>query len=93
MTKLTTRPDKAELVHDRDEPNPLVALAVGLIYLFRTRPGLAILRELDAAVRKYAANPAALWRLVRTGEQVLDTTAVSSSEKSAENEEKILLHP
>ena len=46
-----------------------VALAVGLIYVFRTAAGgHYIMRELEGAVRKYAADPQALWRLVRDGE-------------------------
>ena len=63
-----------------DEPNPMVAFAVGLIYVFRTPAGARMMRELEAAIRKYAADPAALWRLVREGERaptgdVIDTTA------------------
>lgn len=63
-----------------DEPHPLVAFAVGLVYLFRTPAGARMMRELEAAIRKYAADPAALWRVVREGEpdargEVIDTTA------------------
>jgi hypothetical protein len=49
------------------DPNPAVALAVGLIYVFRTAAGARIMRELESAVRTYAADPQALWRLVRDG--------------------------
>ena len=51
-----------------DEPSPWWAFTVGAVYLFRTAPGLRVLRDLERAVRKYAADPAALWRLVREGE-------------------------
>jgi hypothetical protein len=67
--------------HDDDTPHPLVALAVGLIYIFRTAAGARIMRELETAIRKYAADPAALWTLVRDGERpapppaIIDTTA------------------
>jgi hypothetical protein len=57
------------------EPHPLWALAVGLVYLFRTRPGLRMMRELEQAVRRYAADPSALWRLVRDAETVIDAPA------------------
>jgi hypothetical protein len=50
------------------EPNPAVAFAVGLIYVFRTAAGARIMRELETAVRTYAADPQALWRLVRDGQ-------------------------
>jgi hypothetical protein len=50
------------------EPNPAVAFAVGLIYVFRTAAGAKIIRELETAVRTYAADPQALWRLVREGD-------------------------
>ena len=80
------RDDDAALAH-ADEPNPAVALAVGLIYVFRTAAGARLMRELEGAVRKYAADPQALWRLVRDGERqesvsgdVIDTTAVTSKE-------------
>ena len=70
-----------------DEPNPAVALAVGLIYVFRTSAGARLMRELEGAVRKYAADPQALWKLVRDGEpgahaptDVIDTTAVEPKE-------------
>jgi hypothetical protein len=58
------------------DPNPAVAFAVGMIYVFRTSPGARILRELERAVRQYAADPQALWRLVREGGRgdVIDTT-------------------
>jgi len=46
------------------EPNPAVAFAVGLIYVFRTAAGARIIRELETAVRTYASDPQALWRLV-----------------------------
>jgi hypothetical protein len=59
--------EHAELARS-DEPNPAVALAVGLIYVFRTSAGARLMRELEGAVRKYAADPQALWRLVRDGE-------------------------
>lgn len=70
----------------QEEPNPAVALAVGLIYVFRTTAGARIMRELETAVRKYAADPQALWKLVRDGdkpvpENVIDTTA-STVEKA-----------
>src|SRR3954465_2589333 len=66
-----------------DEPNPAVALAVGLIYVFRTSAGARLMRELEGAVRKYSADPQALWRLVREGEpraDVIDTTTVDAKE-------------
>jgi hypothetical protein len=67
---------KTELAPKREEdPNPLWALAVGLVYVFRTGPGHQLMRDLEAAVRRYAADPAALWRLVQEGEDVIDTTA------------------
>jgi hypothetical protein len=77
------RRDRNELPrrHDEDEPNFFVALAVGLIYVFRTAAGARIMRELEVAVRKYAADPAALWKLVRSAEPpppdkpIIDTTA------------------
>lgn len=53
-----------------EEPNPAVALAVGLIYVFRTSAGARMMRELEGAVRKYAADPQALWRLVREGSEI-----------------------
>jgi hypothetical protein len=67
-----------ELQNEADEPHPALALAVGLIYVFRTAAGARIMRELEAAIRKYAADPDALWHLVRHGEprgEVIDTTA------------------
>jgi hypothetical protein len=62
-----------------DEPNPAVALAVGLIYVFRTAAGARIMSELERAVRKYAADPRALLRLVRDGDrgEVIDTTVAA----------------
>ena len=60
--------EEESLARGPDEPNPAVALAVGLIYVFRTAAGGRIMRELEGAVRKYAADPQALWRLVRDGE-------------------------
>ena len=75
------------LQHANEEPNPAVALAVGLIYVFRTSAGAKLMRELEGAVRKYSADPQALWRLVRDGEplgvdrgEVIDTTAVTPKE-------------
>ncbi len=77
------RPDEEKSLTPADEPNPAVALAVGLIYVFRTSAGARIMRELEGAVRKYSADPQALWRLVRDGEEradVIDTTAVTAKE-------------
>lgn len=77
------RPDEDKSLARADEPNPAVALAVGLIYVFRTSAGARLMRELEGAVRKYAADPEALWRLVRDGEEradVIDTTAVTAKE-------------
>ncbi|HEX8954123.1 MAG TPA: hypothetical protein VF945_19845 [Polyangia bacterium] len=77
------RRDKDEdALERRDDPNPAVALAVGLVYVFRTAAGARIMRELEHAVRKYAADPQALWRLVRQGErgEVIDTTAATPTE-------------
>ncbi|HEY2745610.1 MAG TPA: hypothetical protein VGL86_13340 [Polyangia bacterium] len=77
----------------RDEdPNPAVAFAVGLIYVFRTSAGARIMRELETAVRKYSADPQALWRLVREGgggeprSEVIDTTA--AAQKGLESKKK-----
>jgi hypothetical protein len=73
-----------------EEPNPAVALAVGLIYVFRTSAGARLMRELEGAVRKYAADPQALWKLVRDGEpkaergDVIDTTAVDGTKELPE---------
>ena len=71
----------------QEEPNPAVALAVGLIYVFRTSAGARLMRELEGAVRKYAADPQALWKLVREGEprddaprDVIDTTVATPKE-------------
>lgn len=75
------RRKRAELEQDKAEPNPAVALAVGLIYVFRTAAGAKIMNELETAVRKYAADPQALWQLVKSGgvepqkRDVIDTTA------------------
>jgi hypothetical protein len=76
-----------------DEPNPAVALAVGLIYVFRTSAGARLMRELEGAVRKYSADPHALWRLVRDGErpdvdrgEVIDTTAATPKELPPQND-------
>ncbi len=71
MVGLTRRRrDEEQPLTRRDrEPSPLLTLAVGLIYVFRTSPGGRILRELEAAVRRYAADPQALWKLVRDGER------------------------
>lgn len=68
-----------------EDPNPAVALAVGLIYVFRTSAGARMMRELEGAVRKYAADPEALWRLVRQGDRparddVIDTTVAPPRE-------------
>jgi hypothetical protein len=65
-----------------EEPSFFVALAVGLVYVFRTAAGARIMRELESAVRRYAADPAALWRLVQAHEreqrrQIIDTTVVT----------------
>jgi hypothetical protein len=65
-------------------PNPAVALAVGLVYLLRTAAGARLVHELEMAVRKYAADPVALWKLVQSDAEadrdeplraVIDTTA------------------
>jgi hypothetical protein len=77
------RRDDEEKLARAEEPNPAVALAVGLIYVFRTSAGARMMRELEGAVRKYSADPQALWRLVREGEpraDVIDTTAVTAKE-------------
>ncbi|MCU1281490.1 MAG: hypothetical protein JWM53_5036 [bacterium] len=86
LQKLTRRKAKS-LERTDEEPNPAVALAVGLIYVFRTSAGARLMRELEGAVRKYAADPQALWKLVRDGEappaersDVIDTTAVVAKE-------------
>jgi hypothetical protein len=64
------------------DPNPGVAFAVGLLYVFRTAAGARILRELEGAVRKYEADPQALWRLLREGEdrEVIDGTVAEPKE-------------
>jgi len=64
------------------EPNPLWALAVGMVYLFRTGPGAQLRRDLEEAVRRYARDPSALWRLVQRGGDVVDTTATRVDEAS-----------
>ncbi len=82
------RDDDEQSLQRNDDPNPAVALAVGLIYVFRTAAGARMMRELEGAVRKYAADPQALWRLVREGDrgapadrgEVIDTTAVAPKE-------------
>ena len=91
LIQTTPQPDDEDreqsLQRGDDEPNPAVALAVGLIYVFRTSAGARLMRELEGAVRKYSADPQALWRLVRDGErpgvdrgEVIDTTAVAPKE-------------
>jgi hypothetical protein len=74
MRKILPFRRSADLTREAAEPNPAWTLAVGLLYVFRTRPGQRIVRELEAAVRKYAADPSALWALIRDGEEVIDTT-------------------
>jgi hypothetical protein len=64
-----------------EEPHPLLALAVGMVYLFRTAPGARILSDLERAIRRYANDPVALWHLARRGEDIVDTTVVDSDEK------------
>lgn len=61
------------------DPNPAVAFAVGLIYVFRTAAGARIMRELELAIRKYAADPEALWRLVRDGGEPLDRDVIDGT--------------
>jgi hypothetical protein len=87
MFGLIRRKPKNESLEQGDtEPNPAVALAVGLIYVFRTSAGARLMKELEGAVRRYAADPQALWKLVRDGEpapardDVIDTTAVVAKE-------------
>lgn len=81
MLGLIRRRQKDALERREEDPNPLAALAVGLIYVFRTSAGARIMRELETAVRKYAADPEALWRLVRDGDRdVIDTTARDAKE-------------
>jgi hypothetical protein len=73
-----------ESLTSAEEPNPAVALAVGLLYVFRTAAGARLMRELETAVRRYSADPQALWKLVRDGDtgaperrdDVIDTTVV-----------------
>lgn len=80
-----------------DEPNPAVALAVGLVWMFRTAAGSRMIQELETAVRKYSADPQALWKLVREGElpdsgragraargDVIDTTLADTKELPGE---------
>ena len=92
MSKLLPWRRKTDLEQRRDDdPNPVWALAVGLVYVFRTGPGHKILRDLEQAVRKYAADPAALMRLVRDGEEIIDTTATTQrSETLPPNQAKSL---
>ena len=93
MSKLLPWRGKQELEHKgTPEPNPVWALAVGLVYVFRTGPGHRIMRELEDAVRKYANDPSALWRLVQRGEEVIDTTAATqrSGQELPARDEKIL---
>jgi hypothetical protein len=69
-----------ESLTSAEEPNP----AVGLLYVFRTAAGARLMRELETAVRRYSADPQALWKLVRDGDtgaperrdDVIDTTVV-----------------
>jgi hypothetical protein len=78
-----TQQEGSETLQRQDDPNPAVAFAVGLIWVFRTSAGARLMRELEGAVRKYAADPQALWRLVREGEppperdDVIDTTVAT----------------
>jgi hypothetical protein len=58
-------PHTAETLEPPEAPNPAWAFAVGMIYVFGTRPGWQLLAELERAIRHYAADPAALIRLVR----------------------------
>lgn len=76
-----------EALERNDEPNPAVALAVGLVWVFRTAAGSKMMQELETAVRKYSADPQALWKLVSEGErpevdrgEVIDTTLVDTKE-------------
>jgi hypothetical protein len=89
MLGLLRRARKAEeSLTSAEEPNPAVALAVGLLYVFRTAAGARMMRELETAVRRYAADPQALWKLVREGEgggageerrgEVIDTTVAEA---------------
>lgn len=86
MFGLIRRRAKAALER-KDEPNPAVALAVGLVWVFRTAAGSKMMQELETAVRKYSADPQALWKLVSEGEraqvdrgEVIDTTLVDAKE-------------
>lgn len=85
MLGLIRRRRDDETLQRQEDPNPAVALAVGLIYVFRTAAGARMMRELEGAVRKYAADPQALWRLVREGprgerHEVIDTTVATPRE-------------
>ena len=85
MLGLIRRRRDEETLQRQEDPNPAVALAVGLIYVFRTAAGARMMRELEGAVRKYAADPQALWRLVREGhrgerDEVIDTTVATPRE-------------
>ena len=85
MLGLIRRRRDDETLQRQEDPNPAVALAVGLIYVFRTAAGARMMRELEGAVRKYAADPQALWRLVREGhraerDDVIDTTVAPPRE-------------
>jgi hypothetical protein len=50
------RPDDEDreqsLQRSDDEPNPAVALAVGLIYVFRTSAGVRLMRESTRPIRR-----------------------------------------
>ena len=82
MSRLMPWRQKRELARkDEADPNPVWALAVGLVYVFRTGPGARILRELEGAIRQYAKDPAALWRLVQNGDEVIDTTGRTVEEE------------
>lgn len=67
------RKPASETLDRPQDPHPAVALAVGLIYVFRTAAGSRMMRELETAVRTYAADPQALWRLVCSGEDAAPT--------------------
>ena len=84
LARFRRRLKNEESLVSSEDPHPAVALAVGLIYIFRTAAGMKIMRDLETAVRRYAADPQALWRLVRESDaqqqvvdaqrQVIDTT-------------------
>ncbi len=61
-------------------PNPWWAFAVGLVYVFRTPRGRRLMRELEAAIRRYAADPAALLRLMR-GEEIIEAEVIEMPQK------------